>query len=56
MSDSCWWSHDWGKWEEKVIPINVTLWNGKSIDEDTVKRVQRRVCQQCGKIQEERLD
>jgi hypothetical protein len=55
------WSHDWTKWEEVVrdfvfFPYVESTWStGKQDEVKTIRRYQRRVCEKCGKIQEERI-
>lgn len=45
----CWLFHEWGKWEQFKVSIMVR-W---ALDKVGVESHQKRVCERCGKVQEE---
>jgi len=46
---SCFWSHDWGKWEQ--YDIN---WNHRGTASiASIEKRQKRICQACGKVEDE---
>lgn len=55
---SCFWSHKWGKWEAYQEPMYSTLivrgpCAGQKIDNRLGDFRQKRVCERCGKTQDE---
>jgi hypothetical protein len=43
--NSCWWSHDWSKWQQTVVEFA----NGITCD------VQKRTCARCGYVERDTI-